>query len=96
MKGTLNTQNSKILSRGEWGCVKRKIVWGKVKHSCYFPAKTSLKFVSTKNKVRVSFCPMFQTAPFTPTPLSLKYKIAEQKCNQICSMVKFVELNLIK
>jgi hypothetical protein len=24
------------------------------------------------------------------TPLSFKYKIAEQKCNQICSTVKYV------
>jgi hypothetical protein len=30
------------------------------------------------------------------TPLSFQYKIAEYKCNQICSMVKFVEQNLIK
>jgi hypothetical protein len=34
-------------SRGEWGCVKRKIVWGKVKHSCYFSAKTSLMLISS-------------------------------------------------
>jgi hypothetical protein len=47
------------VSRGEWGYMKRQIVWGKVKHSCYFSAKTSLKFVSPKNKVRVSFCPCF-------------------------------------
>jgi hypothetical protein len=52
--------------RSEWGCMKRKIVWSKVKHSCYFSAKTSLKFVSTKNKVRVLFCPVFHKAPFTP------------------------------
>jgi hypothetical protein len=52
--------------RGEWGCMKRKIVWGKVKHSYYFSAKTSLKFVSSKNKINVSFCPMFHTASFTP------------------------------
>jgi hypothetical protein len=51
--------------RGEWGCMKRKIVWGKVKHSYYFSAKTSLKFVSSENNIRVSFCPMFHTAPFT-------------------------------
>jgi hypothetical protein len=55
-----------IVYRDEGGCMKRKIVWGKVKHSCYFSAKTSLKFVSTKNKVRVSFCPVFHTAPFSP------------------------------
>jgi hypothetical protein len=55
-------------NRGEWGCMKRKIVWGKVKYSCYFSAITSLKFVSTKNTVRVSFCPVFfYTAPFSPT-----------------------------
>jgi hypothetical protein len=30
------------------------------------------------------------------TPLSLKYKTAEEKINRICSMVKFVEQNLIK
>jgi hypothetical protein len=29
-------------------------------------------------------------------PLSFKYKTAEEKCNQICSMVKFVEQNMIK
>jgi hypothetical protein len=53
--------------RGRWGCMKRKIVWGKVQHSCYFSAKTSLKFVSTTKKGRVSFCPVFHTAPFSPT-----------------------------
>jgi hypothetical protein len=41
---------------------------GKVKHSCIFFAKTSLKLVSTKNKVCDSFCPEFHTAPFSPTP----------------------------
>jgi hypothetical protein len=29
------------LSRGEKGYMKRKIVWGKVKYSCYFSVKTS-------------------------------------------------------
>jgi hypothetical protein len=29
-------------------------------------------------------------------PLSLKYKIAEQKCNQICSTVKYVEQKWLK
>jgi hypothetical protein len=57
-------------SRGEWGCMKRKIVWGKVKHSCYFSAKTSLKIVSNINKVRVLICPVFHTAPFTPKYIS--------------------------
>jgi hypothetical protein len=33
----------------------------------FFRKKKSLKFVSTKNKVRVSFSPVFHTAPFTPT-----------------------------
>jgi hypothetical protein len=47
--------------------MKRKIVWGKVKHSCYFSAKISLKFISTKNKVRDSFCPVFHATPFSPT-----------------------------
>jgi Amiloride-sensitive sodium channel len=46
--------------------MKRKIVWGKVKHSCYFSVTTSFKFVSAKNKVCVSFCPVFHTAPFSP------------------------------
>jgi hypothetical protein len=54
-----------IESRDEWGCVKRKIIWGKVKHCCYFSEKQALKFVSTKNKVRISFCPVFHTAPFS-------------------------------
>jgi hypothetical protein len=43
--------------------MKLKIVWGS-----YFSAKTSLKLISTKNKVRVSFCPVFHTAPFSPNP----------------------------
>jgi hypothetical protein len=30
------------------------------------------------------------------TPLSLKYKIVEKKCDQIYFMVTFVEQNLIK
>jgi hypothetical protein len=29
------------------------------------------------------------------TPLSYEYKIAEQKCNQICSTVKYVEVTKI-
>jgi hypothetical protein len=58
----------KNASWGKWGCMKRKIVWGIVKHSCCFSAKTSLKFVSTKNKVHVSFCPVLHThtTPFSP------------------------------
>jgi hypothetical protein len=54
------------ICRGESGCMKRKIVWGKVKHSRYFSAETSLKFVSSKYIIRVSFCPVFHTAPFSP------------------------------
>jgi hypothetical protein len=60
--------------------MKRKIVWGKVKHSCYFSAKTSLKFVSTKNKVFVSLCPVFHKAPFSPT------KARDLKC---CMVIIF-------
>jgi hypothetical protein len=29
-------------------------------------SKNKFKFVSTKNKVRVLFCPVFHTAPFPP------------------------------
>jgi hypothetical protein len=47
--------------------MKCKIVWGKVNHSCYFPVKTSLKFVSSKNKIEVSFCSVFHIAPSPPT-----------------------------
>jgi hypothetical protein len=32
-----------------------------------FLVKTSLKFVSSKNKIGVSFCPVFHIAPFSPT-----------------------------
>jgi hypothetical protein len=59
--------NISVINRGKWGYMKRKIVWGKVKHPCHFSAKSSLKFVSSKNKIHVSFCPMFHTAPFSPT-----------------------------
>jgi hypothetical protein len=77
--------------RGEWGCMKRKIVWGKVKHSCYFSAKTSLKFVSTKNTVRVSFCPVFHTAPFTPIAKVFHGK----KLKMICHDGGKFELNIL-
>jgi hypothetical protein len=49
---------------------------------CYFSAKTSLKFVSTKNKVCVSFCPVFHTAPFTPTHLIKIWVYANQSVFQ--------------
>jgi hypothetical protein len=80
LKQNKNKQTNKQTknNRGEWGCMKRKIVGGKMKHSCYFSAKTSLMFVSTKNKVRVSFCLVFHTAPFTPigsgSPISIDPK----------------------
>jgi hypothetical protein len=61
--------------RGEWGYMKRKIVWGKVKHPCYFLLKTSLKLVSSKNKIGISFCPAFQTAPFSP----IRFNLTSQK-----------------
>jgi hypothetical protein len=70
--------------------MKRKIVWGKVKHSCYFSAKTSLKFVSTK-KVRVSYSP--------PTPrtsylniLSMQFCSCHQK-NAIRLVLQWNSLN---
>jgi hypothetical protein len=46
------------LGRGEWGYMKPQIVWGKVKHSFCFLVKTSLKFVSSKNKMSVSYSPV--------------------------------------
>jgi hypothetical protein len=55
--------------------MKRKVVWGKVKQSCYFSAKTILKLVSTKNKVRVSFWPVFHTASFSPTTKKTTFSI---------------------
>jgi hypothetical protein len=58
--------------------MKRKIVWGKVKHSCYFSAKTSLKFVSSKNKIRVSFFPVFHIAP--SSPMSQKCVLVTENC----------------
>jgi hypothetical protein len=67
-------QNGFFKGMGECGCVKRKIVWGKVKHSCNFSAKTSFKFVSSKSKIRASFCPVFHTAPFAPTFLLLEFQ----------------------
>jgi hypothetical protein len=53
-------------SRGEWGYMKCKIIWGKMKHSCYISLKTCLKFVLFKIKIDVSFCPLFHAAPFSP------------------------------
>jgi hypothetical protein len=61
-------------TRGEWGYMKRKVVWCKMKYSCNFWAKTSLKLVSSKNKIDVSFCPSFHTAPFSPTWKLKKFK----------------------
>jgi hypothetical protein len=37
-----------------------------------------------------------QNSKILSTPLSFKYKIAEQKSDQICSLVSFVEQNLTK
>jgi hypothetical protein len=34
-----------------------------------------------------------QSFVISSTKLSFKYKIAEQKCHQFCSLVKFVEQN---
>jgi hypothetical protein len=48
--------------------MKRKIVWGKVEHLGYFLVKTSLKFVSSKNKIGVSLCPVYHIAPFSSAP----------------------------
>jgi hypothetical protein len=48
-----------------------------VKHSCYFSAKTSFKFVSSKNKIRVSFCPVFMQ-PHSPLLFfCLNFKLSE-------------------
>jgi hypothetical protein len=49
----------------DWGSMKCNIVWGKVKHLCYFSEKTSLKFVLSKYKIRVLFRPVFYIAPFS-------------------------------
>jgi hypothetical protein len=58
-------------SRGKWGYMKRKIVWAKVKHSCYFWVKPYLKLVSFKNKIDVSVGPVFNIAPFS-LPIRIK------------------------
>jgi hypothetical protein len=83
--------------RGEWGYMKRKIVCGKVKHSSYFLVKTGLKFVSSKNKIGISFCPAFYIAPFSSTHSEYKnlLKIWSQKLVRQKVVVKVVFVRIL-
>jgi hypothetical protein len=49
----------------------------------FFSAKTSLKLVSTKNKLRVSFCPVFHTALFSPTLKNKNFLINHELLHDI-------------
>jgi hypothetical protein len=60
----MGMSNFNILGREERGYMKRKNAWGKVKHSCYILVKASFKFVSSINKIGISFCPALHIGPF--------------------------------
>jgi hypothetical protein len=63
--------------RGERSYVKRKIVFGDVKHTCYFSAKTSLKFVPSKKLNSCFILPRVSYSLTLPYPRDVKFKISE-------------------